>query len=248
LTPNGDEDSDGVDDAVDNCLGVANPGQTDTDGDGAGDACDTTPTGDEDGDGVDNADDNCPDVGNVDQLDSDGDGAGDACDATPNGDEDGDGIDDNSDNCVAVANSGQADLDSDGQGDACDNDIDGDGTPNATDPDPRDPNVPGAGGGGVLGATGPDKVRINVRCPRSAERAKCKVKAVGRLARRGPKVTNVVKTKVKRGKRKTLTLTVKPQYLSQAVSADRVLVLRFLKKDLGKTRGKRKYVARPLVP
>lgn len=36
----GDEDSDGVEDAFDNCLGVVNAPQGDTDHDGCGDACD----------------------------------------------------------------------------------------------------------------------------------------------------------------------------------------------------------------
>ena len=35
-----DNDNDGVADDVDNCLGTSNPDQIDTDGDGAGDACD----------------------------------------------------------------------------------------------------------------------------------------------------------------------------------------------------------------
>jgi hypothetical protein len=49
----GDADGDGVKDDTDNCVDVANPGQTDTDGDGQGDACD----GDDDGDGVPDEDD-----------------------------------------------------------------------------------------------------------------------------------------------------------------------------------------------
>lgn len=36
----GDGDGDGVDDLLDNCLGVNNPDQTDSDADGCGNACD----------------------------------------------------------------------------------------------------------------------------------------------------------------------------------------------------------------
>jgi hypothetical protein len=38
-----DLDHDGITDAVDTCLAVSNPDQTDTDGDAVGDACDLTP-------------------------------------------------------------------------------------------------------------------------------------------------------------------------------------------------------------
>jgi len=145
---------DGVDDAIDNCPVDANPDQTDTDGNGIGDAC-----GDLDGDGVDIADDNCVAVPNPDQLDGDADSKGDACDYLQ--DVDADGVPNDHDNCRLVANADQQDLDGDGVGDICDatplpdpdgdgfglddncptianpgqSDQDGDGTGNPCDPD-----------------------------------------------------------------------------------------------------------------
>jgi len=66
-----DGDGDGVPDVSDNCPSVANPGQADIDGDGAGDACDL----DDDGDGVSDAIENAAPNG--------GDGNGDTfADAT----------------------------------------------------------------------------------------------------------------------------------------------------------------------
>ena len=75
-----DTDGDRVPDygfSADNCPGVHNPDQYDTDLDGAGDACDP----DLDGDGIGNLQDNCNGVFNVAQIDADRDGRGDeGCD------------------------------------------------------------------------------------------------------------------------------------------------------------------------
>lgn len=71
----GDIDEDGVNDAQDNCMDIANPDQVDKDANGKGDACE-----DFDRDGVIMAKDNCPDTVNADQKDQDGDGIGDTCD------------------------------------------------------------------------------------------------------------------------------------------------------------------------
>jgi hypothetical protein len=75
-----DGDLDGWGDAVDNCPSDQNMEQTDTDADGAGDACET----DDDADGVADTADNCPTDPNADQADRDDDGRGDACDRRDN--------------------------------------------------------------------------------------------------------------------------------------------------------------------
>ncbi len=105
-----DLDDDGINDDIDNCPSIANPGQEDGDHDGVGDVCDNCPSisnfmqQDGDSDTVGDACDNCPTVANVGQEDVDADDVGDACD-----------------NCPAVANVGQEDVDADDVGDVCDN-------------------------------------------------------------------------------------------------------------------------------
>jgi hypothetical protein len=134
-----DGDDDGVEDALDNCPSVSNPGQQDADGDGVGDACNDA--SDPDGDEWADALDNCPGAANPGQEDTDGDGVGNACnDANdPDGDEyaggldncpnapnasqadgDADGVGNVCDNCPSIANASQIDTDNDGLGDACD--------------------------------------------------------------------------------------------------------------------------------
>ena len=147
LCPDGD--ADGVCDADDNCPATSNPGQSDRDHDGAGDACDDCIDVDGDGSCEDDGDgpDNCPEVANADQSDGDGDGRGDACDFCTDGDGDGYGDPDYPlntcwpDNCPDIYNDVQADADGDGIGDLCDRctDSDGDGS---CDPPPDDPTRP----------------------------------------------------------------------------------------------------------
>jgi hypothetical protein len=102
----------------DNCPAAANGTQTDTDGDGLGNACDP----DMDGDTIANASDNCPVTVNAGQQDLDSDGLGNVCDE----DDDGDGDPDAADNCPLTFNPTQADLDNDSLGNVCDPDLDGD--------------------------------------------------------------------------------------------------------------------------
>jgi len=71
-----DQDADGVNDAQDNCIAHPNADQSDTDGDGTGDACDQ----DLDNDGIDNRVDNCLQTPNAEQTNEDRDSLGDACD------------------------------------------------------------------------------------------------------------------------------------------------------------------------
>ena len=104
-----DFDEDGIPAIWDNCPDHYNPGQTDADGDGIGDACDECTDTDDDGFGdpefaaTNTCDtDNCPMIRNIYQEDYDYDGFGDECD-----------------NCMLKPNPDQIDSDGDGVGDAC---------------------------------------------------------------------------------------------------------------------------------
>ena len=154
-----DADGDGVFETVDNCPALWNPGQSDVDQDGPGDACDQ----DMDDDGVPNESDNCPAVVNAGQEDTDLNGLGDACDPGGVTDSDGDGLVNNLDNCPLVFNPNQVDTNGDGIGDACQQGaaavggiaelLDAVGSAGATTESSRGPSPPYAAiaGAGVVG-------------------------------------------------------------------------------------------------
>jgi rhodanese-related sulfurtransferase len=119
-----DTDGDGINDDLDNCPALPNPGQEDADGDTIGNVCD-----------------NCPNNYNRHQIDCDTDGAGDICDPDTL-DPDGDGVDVGCDNCPNTSNEDQLDFypppDGNDCGNACecegdfDGDMDVDGTDAST--------------------------------------------------------------------------------------------------------------------
>ena len=117
-----DNDGDCICNDVDNCVGISNSSQVDTDGDGMGDLCDSCPlAGDGDNDGIPDCLDPCP--GSA--ADHDLDGLQDGCD--PCTDTDGDGFGNPGypantcllDICPLVYNPAQSDADLDGLADDC---------------------------------------------------------------------------------------------------------------------------------
>ncbi|MFC1681011.1 thrombospondin type 3 repeat-containing protein [Pseudomonadota bacterium] len=151
-----DDDDDGVLNSADNCVETYNPEQSDLDGDGVGDVCET----DTDGDGIVDDEDRCPLDANANNEDQDGDGVGDICDMDLDGDE----VDNVVDNCERIPNGEQVDFDSDGNGDACDNDADGDGLDNSVD------SCNATGLGELIDNNGcSGSQRFDLNCPTDAE-------------------------------------------------------------------------------
>jgi len=157
-----DGDDEGWYDREDGCPDVFDPLQTDTDGDGINDACDTCPEvagggsgPDSDGDTIPDECDQCPTFD--DRLDADGDTVPDACDVCPTFDDrldaDGDGVPDDCDVCPTGDDT--ADSDADGTPDACDlcegfnddDDDDGDDVPDGCDECPGNDNLDNDGDG-----------------------------------------------------------------------------------------------------
>ena len=120
-----DHDSDGLTDGADNCPRVANPEQTDTDGDLYGDACDD----DDDGDSISDDWDDCSpgETGwnSAPNTDHDSDGCR---DETEDFDDDEDGIFDEYDNCSKGSVGWVSTIENDENQDGCEDvDSDGDG-------------------------------------------------------------------------------------------------------------------------
>jgi uncharacterized repeat protein (TIGR01451 family) len=110
ILPPPDGDGDGVPDSGDNCPTQSNGAQTDTDADGAGNACDT----DDDGDGVPDASDAFP-LNAGESKDADKDGTGDGADA----DDDNDGVSDTAEQTLGT-DPLKPDTDGDGKADGAD--------------------------------------------------------------------------------------------------------------------------------
>ncbi|NOZ01132.1 MAG: hypothetical protein GXP54_04505 [Deltaproteobacteria bacterium] len=126
----------------DNCPVVYNPGQTDTDGDGTGDACES----DTDNDGWPDANDNCPAVFNPKQVNTDGaNDGGDACDLDDDNDGDPDATDCEPTNPMVSSKTVEScngkDDDCDGYTDEDFPDTDGDKTADCMDVDDDDDGI-----------------------------------------------------------------------------------------------------------
>ena len=135
-----DTDNDGTPDSSDNCPTIANPNQTNSDGDSAGNLCDafsndSSETKDSDNDGMG---DNFEDTFNLNKLDSSDASLDPDADnytnlqeflsgtnpvdsnSNPEPDSDSDGHKDSVDNCPAIANPNQTNSDGDSAGNLCD--------------------------------------------------------------------------------------------------------------------------------
>jgi hypothetical protein len=166
-----DMDDDCVTDTRDNCPGVSNADQIDSDNDGAGDRCDS----DDDNDGLLDPSDNCRTVPNPDQTRTQHPVYGDACLF----DRDGDGVIDAEDNCRSRANPDQADNENDGAGDVCDADDDNDALLDERDNCPKNSNKDqrDTDGDGIGDACDPDTFAgpAFVAPPPSVEQVKTEV-------------------------------------------------------------------------
>lgn len=131
--PPSDADNDGVADANDNCVNIANSDQRDTDRNGIGDACSAIPA--QEGQVIQQADF----TGSTSDSNQFGGEGGDAQDNPMQRDTDLDGISDANDNCPRLSNPDQRDSDNNGIGDACQGvpageaDMDGDGIADSRD-------------------------------------------------------------------------------------------------------------------
>jgi len=124
---NADRDADGILEKNDNCPGVTNANQADSDRDSQGDSCDPDADGDGKWDQIADYGWGNSGANNIDTgpNDTDGDGTANSTDT----DDDGDGRLDNVDNCPVAQNASQANADGDSMGDTCDLDDDNDGFP-----------------------------------------------------------------------------------------------------------------------